>query len=76
MAQLPPDGNYLIQQVGTEVILFERGTNEDLVRYPVGDANATAKAQKTISELPELSIEQRAFAHFWSGYFYGCHHGK
>lgn len=72
MAQLPPDGEFLIQQIGDEVILFQRYTEEELVRYDVNDANATAQAQKTIHNLPQLDAEQKSFASFWSGYFYGC----
>lgn len=72
MAQLPPDGEFLIQQIGDEVILFQRYTEEELVRYDVNDANATAQAQKTIHDLSQLDAEQKSFASFWSGYFYGC----
>lgn len=70
MAQLPPDGTYLIQQIGGEVILFERYTERELVRFDPADANGIAQAQRTIAELPDLNTEQKSFAHFWSGYFY------
>jgi hypothetical protein len=70
MAQLPPDGNWLIQQIGGEVILFERHTERELLRFNPSDANDSARAQKTIHHLDELDPEQKSFAHFWSGYFY------
>lgn len=75
MAQLPPDGQYLIQQIGADVILFERYTERELVRWCIDDPNATAMAQGEIYRLTELTDEQKCFAYFWSGYFhaYTCH---
>lgn len=70
MAQLPPDGEWLIQQVGREVILFHRHTEEEVVRFDPSDSNAAAQAQKTINDSDKLDAEQKTFAHFWSGYFY------
>jgi hypothetical protein len=70
MAQLPPDGQWLIQQIGTEVILFERYTEQELVRFNPYDGNDAARAQSAINQLQELTQEQKTFAHFWSGYFY------
>jgi hypothetical protein len=74
MAQLPPDGEWLIQQIGGEVILYHRHTEEELLRFDPADANASAQAQKTIHDLEVLDSEQKSFAHFWSGYFhaYAC----
>lgn len=69
MAQLPPDGEWLIQQIGGEVILFHRYTEEEIVRFDPGDPDAAAKAQSVIHE-SQLTDEQKNFAHFWSGYFY------
>lgn len=74
MAQLPPDGQWLIQQIDGEVILFERYTERELLRFNPSDANASARAQKTIFDLDELNDEQKCFAHFWSGYFYAYAH--
>ena len=71
MAQLPPDGEWLIQQIDQEVILFHRWTEEEIVRFDPSDGNAAALAQKVIHEDPRLSDEAKSFAHFWSGYFYG-----
>lgn len=70
MAQLPPDGTWLMQQIGGTVILFHRHTEEELLRFDPGDRNAVAQAQFAIHELDQFTDEQKSFAHFWSGYFY------
>ena len=70
MAQLPPDGEWLIQQIGETVILFQRHTEEEIVRFDPSDPDAAAKAQKVIHDCVDLTPEQKTFAHFWSGYFY------
>jgi hypothetical protein len=70
MAQLPPDGEWLIQQIGGEVILFHRYTEEEVVRFDPADGDASARAQKVIHDTDQLSDEAKDFAHFWSGYFY------
>lgn len=69
MARLPSE-KFLIQQVGQNVIVFEDFTEREIVRYDVTDANAMSIAQKTIHD-SELSDEDKTFAHFWCGYFYG-----
>jgi len=69
MAQLPGE-TWLIQQIGGEVILFHRHTEEELLRFDPSDGNAAARAQLAIFRLEQLDEEQKAFAHFWSGYFY------
>lgn len=71
MATLPSE-EWLIQQIDNEVILFQRHTEEEIVRFNPGDANATARAQKTIHDAGQLGDEDKCFAHFWSGYFHGC----
>lgn len=68
MAQLGE--NWLIQQIGGEVILFRRYTEEEVVRFDPADANAAAQAQKTIHDSDQLTPEEKCFAHFWCGYFY------
>lgn len=74
MAQLP--GDFLIQHIGDNIIVFQRYTEHEIVRWPVADNDATAKAQQVIHDSPELSDEAKCFAHFWAGYFYACHaHG-
>jgi spore coat polysaccharide biosynthesis predicted glycosyltransferase SpsG len=72
MARLSSD-KYLIQQIGDNVILFEDGSERQIVKYDV-DVNATAQAQLTIVD-SELNPEDKSFAHFWCGYFYAhaCH---
>lgn len=69
MAQLPPDGEWLIQQIDGQVILFQRYTEEEIVRFDPSDGNAAARAQSVIYS-SDLTDEQKCFAHFWSGYFY------
>lgn len=69
MAQLP-GGDWLIQQIDGQVILYHRHTEQEIVRFDPSDANAAAMAQQTIHGASELDDEQRCFAHFWSGYFY------
>lgn len=69
MAQLPGE-RFLIQQIGDEVVLFEPYTEREIVRFDPTDRDAASQAQATIHESKELSDEEKAFAHFWSGYFY------
>lgn len=69
MAQLPPDGDWLIQQIDGQVILYHRHTEEEVVRFDPSDPDAAARAQATIHE-SNLTDEGKCFAHFWSGYFY------
>lgn len=69
MAQLPGE-RYLIQNIDGMVILFDRNTEEEIVRFDPTDADAAAKAQFTIYLTTALNEEEKAFAHFWSGYFY------
>ena len=71
MAQLPPDGDWLIQQIDGRVRLFHRYTEQEILNFDPSDANSAAQAQRTIYESSELNDEQKCFAHFWSGYFYG-----
>lgn len=70
MAQLPPDGQLVMQQIDGAVVLYDRDTERELIRFDPTDADAAAKAQGAIHRHPELDEEQRSFAHFWSGYFY------
>lgn len=70
MARLPGD-RYLIQQIDGMVVLFEDMSEREIVRFDPSDADAAAKAQKTIYD-SELSEEEKCYAHFWSGYFYAC----
>lgn len=74
MARLPSE-MFLIQQVDGQVILFEDGSEREIVRFDPADGNAAARAQKTINDDPSLTDEDKTFAHFWSGYFYAHAHG-
>jgi len=68
MARLPSE-LYVIQQNDGIVTLSEDGSQREIARFDPADANATARAQKTIYD-SELSDEDKCFAHFWSGYFH------
>jgi hypothetical protein len=70
MAQLPPDGDWLVQLIGREVIVFQRYTEIEVVRYDNSDPDAAARAQKTIHDSELLTDEQKCYAHFWCGYFH------
>lgn len=70
MAQLPPDGQWLVQQIGGEVILFERYTEEEIASWIPGDQNSIGPALKVIWESDRLDGEQKTLAAFWAGYFY------
>ncbi|HEY5787682.1 MAG TPA: hypothetical protein VIT65_23200 [Microlunatus sp.] len=70
MAQLPPDGEWLVQQIGDQVVVFQRYTEEEVVRFPARDGRLAAMAQMVIYDSDRLTAEQKSMAHFWSGYFY------
>lgn len=69
MAQLPSE-NYLVQLIDDDIVLFERYTERELVRFSAQSGDAVARGQKQIYDLKELSDEDKCFAHFWSGYFW------
>lgn len=68
MARLPSE-RFLIQQIAGMVILFEDGSEREIVRFYPDSHDAVARAQGVINE-SDLDPEDKAFAHFWSGYFY------
>lgn len=68
MARLP-SGDYLIQMLDDQVILFAHDTEAEIVRFDPADTDEAAKAQNVIAH-SDLSPEDRCFAHFWSGYFF------
>lgn len=70
MAQLPPDGQILVQLIGDDVVIFDRNTEFEYHKFDAGDANTIAIAQGKIWHDTRLSEEQRCYAIFWSGYFY------
>lgn len=70
MAQLPPDGEWLVQQMDGQVVLFNRYDEREIVRFDPADHNVTAQMQFVIHVCAELTPEQKVFAHFWCGYFH------
>lgn len=70
MAQLPPDGMYLVQQVGDRIVLFHRHTEVEIASAQADAGDDCMKALARIHKSPELNIEQRSVAGFWFGYFY------
>jgi len=68
-----PSGRFLIQMIGDRVHLFEELTEREIVNFSLGDQQEIVAAQYRIGN-SDISIEDVAFAHFWSGYFYahGC----
>ena len=71
MARLPSE-QFLIQQIGTRVILFEDHSEREIVSFNPRNIKEVIEAQKIIHE-SELTLEDKCFAHFWSGYFYSFH---
>lgn len=69
MARLPST-RYLIQQIGDDVILFEDHTEREIVKFDPSDQRSVMTAQKAIHDSGVLSDEDKAFAHFWAGYFW------
>jgi hypothetical protein len=68
MARLPSE-QYLMQQVGGNVILFEDFTEREVVRFDPADGNAAADALDAIRD-SDLGDEDKIFACFWGGYFH------
>ena len=71
---LLPSQDWVIQQIDGTVVLYQQGTEEEIVRFDPANSNETAQAQKVIYDDPRLSDEDKSFAHFWSGYFYAYAH--
>ena len=70
MAQLPPDGTWLMQEVGGTVILFHRYTEKEIARFDPGDPASVERAFEAIAG-SGLGDEATCFAYFWAGYFSG-----
>jgi hypothetical protein len=68
MAQLP-SGQFLIQLIGEDVILFDRDTEEEIVKFNPTSRDEISTSQEKI-HYSSLSDQDKCFAHFWSGYFY------
>jgi hypothetical protein len=75
MAQLPPDGTWLIQQRDGIVHLFHCRTEAELIRFDPADRETIGGVVAIMQEIEELTPEQRAWATFWAGYFY-AHAGR
>jgi len=75
VAQLPPDGRWVIQQIGGEVILYHRDSEVEVVRFDPAEPASFGPAQQIIHE-SGLTEEAKSMAHFWSGYFYAHATGK
>lgn len=72
MAQLPPNGEWLVQQQEHDIVVFRRCTEEEIARADIRDPSNLARAQGAIWRSDLLTDEQKSFASFWCGYFYGC----
>lgn len=71
MARLASSDNpWLIQQIDGMVVLFHEYTEDEIVRFDPAEGHQAAMAQKVIHDSEKLTDEEKAFAHFWSGYFY------
>lgn len=70
MAQLPPDGTLLVQNIGNEVVVIHRYTEEEYHRFNPSQPSSFGPALKAVWDDERLTPEQRAFTAFWAGYFY------
>lgn len=70
MAGLPPDGTLLIQQIGGEVVIVHRDTEEEYHRFSPADPSSFGPALCRIWNDDRLTPEQKCFGAFWTGYFY------
>lgn len=71
MAQLPPNGDHIIQQIDGTVRLFNRYTEQDLITpFNPDDPEEFGPALREIHVHQDLTDEEKSFASFWTGYFY------
>lgn len=70
MAQLPPDGTWLMQQMDGLVHVFNRDTEEQLVEFDPGDPSSFGPALQRMWETDVFNGEQKSFAAFWTGYYF------
>lgn len=68
MARLP-SGEFLVQQIGDDVVVFEGYTERQIARFNPTNAESMLDGIRAIS-VSELSSDDKAMAQFWSGYFY------
>jgi hypothetical protein len=69
MATLPGE-QFLLQQIDGDVVLFDRYTEDEIVRFDPSNPNSFGPALKTIWLTDLLDPEQKCFAAFWTGYFH------
>jgi len=69
MARLPSE-KFLIQNIGDDVMVFEDGSEREIARWPAKNPDKMVDGMKAVSEDDSLSVVDKAFAHFWAGYFY------
>ena len=70
MARLPSQ-MYVMQQMDGVVVLFEDGSERQIMRFDPADGRSAELALEEIRE-SGLGDEDRCFACFWTGYFRGC----
>lgn len=68
MARLTQSSNWLMQQIGGEVVLFHEYTEEEVVRFD--PANPKQSVYRQIDQNQDLTNEEKWLAGFWAGYFY------
>ncbi|AEV52007.1 hypothetical protein [Rhodococcus phage REQ1] len=70
MAQLPPDGTLLIQQIDGDVVIFDRHTQEEFYRFDPSTPSSLGPTLGAIWGDDRFDPEQKCFTAFWAGYFY------
>lgn len=68
MARLPSN-DYLIQRIGEYVILFQDGTEEEVVRFDPSQGQEVLEALTGIDR-SQLERQDKIHATLWCGYFY------
>jgi hypothetical protein len=68
MAQLP-GGRYLMQQIGGDVVMFERYTEDEIVRFDPASSGSVEQGLAVLRVSGGLLAEEECFAAFWAGYF-------
>lgn len=71
MAQLPPNGEYLVQSEGNSVFVINRDTEEEFYTWPANNPHETTiTLGRVFNEENPFTLEQKAMIAFWAGYFY------
>jgi len=73
MAQLPGDDGWLVGSEGSIVSVSRPRLDDDecIVSFDARNMQEVGQAQFAIHKSDDLTEEQKSFAHFWCGYFYG-----